>query len=153
MHKSSKIRDELEDVLQMLAPLSKYQAPLKGWIRSIRESLGMSGRQLAARILVEPPRIPEMEKAETQGNITLKSLRRAAEAMDCDFVYAFVPKNNLEKSLREQAYRVAKKNLGPVTHTMDLEDQAPTATENIKQINRLVEEWVKNPPRWLWDKK
>jgi predicted DNA-binding mobile mystery protein A len=153
MGNSYKIREQLTESLQKLYPLVKNKRPSKGWIRSIREALGMSGRQLAERIQVTPPRIPEMEKSETQGNITLKSLRRAAEAMECELVYAFVPKTNLETSLRIQAQKTAKQNLKVVSHTMRLEDQGLTAKEEAKQLNRLVAEWVKDPPRWLWDTK
>lgn len=153
MGNSAKIREQLEEILRELSPLVKNERPSKGWIRSVREALGMSGRQLAARILVEPPRIPEMEKAETHGNITLKSLRRAAEAMDCELVYAFVPRTDLETSLRTQAQKTAKQNLNAVTHTMRLEDQGLTAKENEKQLAGMVNEWIRNPPRWLWDTK
>jgi predicted DNA-binding mobile mystery protein A len=150
MGNSLKIRDQLEEVLPSWLPLRKSQ-PVKGWIRSIREALGMSGRQLAARIQVEVPRISEMEKSETQGNITLKSLRRAAEAMECELVYAFVPKIGLEASLRTQAEKTAKKNMGIVSHTMRLEDQELSREAESKQLRKMIDDWVKDPPRWLWD--
>lgn len=142
----------MEELLGPLTPL-KNQKPIKGWIRSIREAIGMSGRQLAKRIQVEVSRIPEMEKAETLGNITLKSLRRAAEAMECELVYAFVPKVDLETSLRSQALKAAKRNLKTVAHTMRLEDQGLSEKENTDQLEEMVDKWVKDPPRWLWDAK
>lgn len=150
MAKSLKIREQLRDVHTAWSPLRKSQ-PVKGWIRSIREALGMSGRQLAARIQVEAPRISEMEKSETHGNISLKSLRRAAEAMECELVYAFVPKVSLEASLRTQAEKAAKKNMGIVSHTMRLEDQGLSRDAESKQLRKMVDEWIVNPPRWLWD--
>jgi predicted DNA-binding mobile mystery protein A len=136
--------------LQELTPL-KGKRPFKGWIRTLREALGMSGRQLAERIQVEPSRITEMEKAETHGNITLKSLRRAAEAMGCEVVYAFVPKTSLETSMRQQAEKAAKRKLDSVAHTMRMEDQGLSEKENARQVSKLAEEWAENPPRWLWD--
>ncbi len=152
MKKSYQIREQLEDVLIELKRIGKPR-PAKGWIRSMREGLGMSGRQLAERIEVEPSRIPEMEKAEVHGNITLKSLRRAAEAMDCDLIYALVPKSSMESAIRVQAQKAATKNFNSIIHTMRLEDQGLSAKENEKQLNRVVEELVKDPPRWLWDLK
>lgn len=113
----------------------------------------MSGRQLAERIKVEASRIPEMEKAEAYGNITLKSLRRAAEAMECELVYAFVPQSTLKTSMCAQADKVAKQNLKTVTHTMRLEDQGLSEKEDAKQLKNWVDELVKDPPRWLWDTK
>jgi predicted DNA-binding mobile mystery protein A len=150
MGNSAKIRAQLQKTLENLAPL-KNERPLKGWIRSVREALGMSGRQLAERIQVEPSRIPEMEKAETHGNITMKSLRRAADAMDCELVYAFVPRTSLETSLRMQAEKSARDNLKNVSHTMRLEDQGISVKEEAKWLDDKTEAWVKDPPRWLWD--
>jgi predicted DNA-binding mobile mystery protein A len=147
---SAKIREQLEVTLQELTPL-KGKRPFKGWIRTLREALGMSGRQLAERIQVEPSRIAEMEKAESHGNITLKSLRRAAEAMGCEVVYAFVPKTSLETSMRQQAEKAAKRKLDSVAHTMRMEDQGLSEKENARQVSKLAEEWAENPPRWLWD--
>lgn len=113
----------------------------------------MSGRQLAGRIDVETSRIPELEKAEVHGNITLRSLRRAAEAMDCELVYAIVPKTDLGTIVRMQAEKAAWRNLKPISHSMLLEEQGLSAEEDAKLVSRLVEEWVKDPPRTLWDSK
>lgn len=111
----------------------------------------MSGRQLAARIHVETSRISELEKSEVQGGITLKSLRRAAEAMDCELVYALVPKATLCATLRMQAGKAARSKLDPIAHTMRLEEQGLSGEENSKQVDRMVEGWLEDPPRWLWD--
>ena len=150
---SSRIREQLEETLLELRPLIKNHRPVKGWIRSIREAMGMSGRQLAERIDVKAPRITEMEKAEMHGNITMNSLRRAAEAMDCELIYAIVPKTSLDMSLRTQAEKTAKNNLRSVSHTMRLEDQGTTEKEDARQLARMVDDWIKDPPRWLWDLK
>ena len=66
------------------------------------------------------------------------SLRRAAEAMECELVYAFVPKVSLEASLRTQAEKAAKKNMGIVSHTMRLEDQGLSRDAESKQLLRAV---------------
>lgn len=113
----------------------------------------MSGKQLAGRIDVDVSRVAEMEKAETQGNITLKSLRRAAEAMECELVYALVPKTTLEDTLRVQAEKKAKQHMQIVAHTMRLEDQGLSQESDAKQVVKMVNEWLNDPPRWLWDSK
>lgn len=150
MANSARIREQLDASLKNFKGLREIR-PIKGWIRSIREALGMSGRQLSERMQVQGSRITEMEKAETHGNITLKSLRRAAEAMDCELVYAFLPKTDLETLLRLQAEKAAKKKLESVRHTMHLEDQGLTVREDVMQLAEMAEEWSKEPPRWLWD--
>jgi predicted DNA-binding mobile mystery protein A len=127
--------------------------PNAGWIRSIRMALGMSSKQLAERMHVKPPRITELEKAEMHGNVTLKSLQRAAEAMGCEVVYALVPKGDLESIVKSQAQKAAQRNLENVAHTMRLERQGLSEKENAQQMARMIAEWTKDPPRWLWDLK
>jgi predicted DNA-binding mobile mystery protein A len=78
-------------------------APPYGWVRAIREALGMTPQRLATRMGVTRPRVNMLEKAELSGATTLKSLRQAAEAMDCVLVYAIVPRTSLDEILREQA--------------------------------------------------
>ena len=86
------IREQLDEFLAKLAPLSSFQLPARGWLRAIRSGLGISGVQLARTMGVHPPRIVEMEKGELEGAITLKTLSRVAEAMGCTLAYALIPK-------------------------------------------------------------
>ena len=151
MRFSAKIREEIQETLKNGSFQSPQIRPNLGWIRSIRMALGMSSKQLADRMHVKPPRITELENAEIQGNITLKSLRRAAEALDCEVVYALVPRSDLESILKTQAHKVAQRNLGNVAHTMLLEKQSLSERENARQMARMVAEWIKDPPRWMWD--
>src|SRR5262249_20083568 len=95
-------RKQLE---RRLAPLREVTPipPPNGWVKAIRESLGMTARQLAARMGIAPSRIPVIESAEASGATTLRTLRQAAAAMDCALVYAFVPIKPLDDILRERA--------------------------------------------------
>jgi len=81
---------QLTERFEELAPLSQVRRPSRGWIRAIRETLGMTTRQLAERLGVKQPTLAELEKNEASGNITVKSLERAAEALGCRLVYALV---------------------------------------------------------------
>jgi predicted DNA-binding mobile mystery protein A len=150
-NKSIRIRNQLVELLRNLSVLKTNNRPALGWVRSIRGALGMSGRQLAARLGVKPPRITEIEKAELTGQVTVQLLQKVAEALDCKLVYGFVPKTSLEESLRRQAIEIANRNLSKVSHTMRLEDQELPPDEVKKMSEQKVEEWVRNPPRWLWD--
>jgi predicted DNA-binding mobile mystery protein A len=151
MPKSIQIRNQMKQAFPAWESLRRSGRPLGGWIRSIREALGMSGRQLAGRLGVHPSRITEMEKAEAAGQVSVATLKRAAEAMDCEFVYALVPKVGLEETLRHQAWKAARSDLKSVSQTMHLEAQGLSVQEEELQLAHLVEEWVKNPPRRLWD--
>jgi predicted DNA-binding mobile mystery protein A len=67
----------------------------------------------------------QQEKAEAEDRITLKSLRTLANALDCDLVYALVPRaTSLEDLMSNRARIQAKKNVLGVEHSMALEDQA-----------------------------
>jgi len=63
----------------------------KGWIRTVRTQKNMQGKELARKMHVSPARISVLEKDEQRGAVTLKMMQRAADALDCTFVYAFVP--------------------------------------------------------------
>jgi predicted DNA-binding mobile mystery protein A len=112
--------------------------PQHGWLRAIREALGMSIAQVAQRMGVTRVRILEFEKAEEDNRITLGSLKRVAEAMNCKLVYAVVPKSGTITELAErQAREEASKRVLSVEHNMALENQAPG------DVNQLIEEETK----------
>jgi predicted DNA-binding mobile mystery protein A len=69
--------------------------------------------------------VVQQEKAEAEDRITLKSLRAFADALDCDLVYAFVPRaGTLQELVDARVRAAAKANVLGVEHTMALEDQA-----------------------------
>lgn len=70
--------------------------PAGGWIRNKRNKLAITGPQLAAKMGVTKQRISALEKAELSGAASLKTMRLAAEALGCEFVYALVPKGSIE---------------------------------------------------------
>lgn len=144
------VREQLEVSLQRLAPLRSVVPPKKGWIRAIRDALGMSAKQLAGRLGVAQQAVARIENNELAGAVTVKTLRRVAESLDCVFVCGLVPRSSLETTLRIQAERVAAKRLQQASHTMALEDQALTKVENQKVHSELVDELVNTLPPSLW---
>lgn len=111
----------------------------------------MTARQLAARMGVAPSRIPTIEKAEVTGATTLRTLRQAAAAMNCAFVYAFVPIEPLDDMLRERATQKAQKDVARLDHTMRLENQALLKSDLEAERQRTVELILAGPLRGLWD--
>lgn len=144
-------RQQLDRTLSGYAAIKQNATPVKGWIRAIREALGMSGRQLADRLNVSQPRIPRLEQDEMSGVVSLKTMRQAAEAMDCVFVYAIVPRTSLEETVREQARKVAEARTQRVAHTMLLEAQILSAEEQRASFDAAVEELVREMPKVLWE--
>jgi predicted DNA-binding mobile mystery protein A len=150
MNKSKLIREQLEVSLQRLAPLRSVAQPPKGWIRAIRDALGMTAKQLAGKLGVAQQAVARIEKDELAGAVTIKTMRRVAESLDCVFVCGFVPRSSLETTLRSQAECVAAKRLRQASHTMTLEDQSLTKAEDQKVLSELVDELVDTLPANLW---
>lgn len=121
---------------------SRVARPPKGWIRAVRDALGLTTQQYAARLGVSQPRAVALEKGEIEESVTLASLRRAAEGLNCELVYAFVPREPLAETLRKQAEAVADEQLDRIAHTMSLENQAITGDELARQralwVDRLL---------------
>ncbi len=145
------VREQLHLTLAMFQPLRDISIPSRGWIRALRNALGMSGRQLAQRLGVTKQRTSFIEKQEINGTITLKTMRRTAEAMECVFVYGLVPRTSLEETIRNRARQVAARRLARASHTMGLENQALSKKENQEILSRITEEIVDELPSSLWD--
>lgn len=144
-------RRQLDRQLTALAPLARNPRPRNGWIREIRDALGMTSAQLALRAEVSQPTVANLERSEKAETITLKSLNKMAEAMECTLVYAFVPKQSLESTLVSQAERRAAELTARVEHTMLLEAQGRSAEEIVIARRELAEEMVRTLSRELWE--
>lgn len=129
-------------------PEARFKAPPKGWIRAIRDALGMSSEQLARRASLRSQSIDDWERAEANGSIQLRTLRRAADALDCTLVYALVPKTSLEDGVRSRARKIAKRDLRRVAHTMTLEDQGTDDIDSEAQIDEYIRDNLKDRDIW-----
>lgn len=127
---------------------TRYKPPPKGWIRAIRDALGMSSEQLARRVSLRSQSIDDWEKTEANGSIQLATLRRAADALDCTLVYALIPKTSLEETVQSRARRIAMRELRRVAHTMKLEDQATDDIDQKEQIAEYIRDHVKERDLW-----
>lgn len=148
--RKSLVLQQLDETLTRFAELKSIRPP-KGWIRAVREALGMSGRQFAARLGVTPPRVTVLEREEISGGISLKTLRQAAEALDCEVVYALVPRSSLQQAVRRQAEKVAAVQLSQVGHSMVLEAQELPVEEQRRALQSRVDALADELPKNLWD--
>ena len=124
--------------------------PPEGWIATVRKALGMSGAQLAKRLGVTRARVSQAERAETGGGVTLRTMHTVAEAMGCRFVYAIVPKGEIEEVIAAQAQRKAKALVAQASKQMALEGQSLSELENMDEIERLAREMTRAMPSDLW---
>lgn len=122
--------------------------PRSGWIRAIRDALGMSTSELARRMGVSKARIGQIERGERERTITLDTLERAADALGCRVELVLVPRKPLDALVWEQAVAKAKDAIGPINHTMELEDQRPDDASASKLIEEAAHRLVDR--RGLW---
>jgi predicted DNA-binding mobile mystery protein A len=143
-------RKSLEARFSQIRPVDRFARPYKGWIRAIRDSLGMTTIQLAQRLGVSQPRISAIEKNEVNNSLTLETLMRVAEALDCRFVYALVPNSSLDDLVRQQARKVALESLSQVEQSMRLEDQEVMGAERQSQLEDLIDDLIAHDLRRIW---
>jgi len=141
-------RNRLDDRLKIIPSPNEMARPHKGWIRAIRDALGMSTSELASRMGVRQQTISDIERSEQHDAIQLKTLERAAQAMNCQLVYALVPDSTLEETVSAQARRKAIQHLESVAHHSRLEDQAVGEDELAIQVDELAAQLASR--RGLW---
>lgn len=144
-------RKTLDRKLDLFPPVDALRAPPRGWVRAIREALGMTAVQFARRLKVSQPRITKLEKAELDGTLSIASLKKAADALNCDLVYALVPRRPLDQLVNDRAKAKAAALVSRVNHTMTLENQAVANESLAATRDALAAELIRTSPRRLWD--
>ena len=124
--------------------------PPSGWIKAIREALGMPAAHLAKRLGLVPSTVLRLETSEADDTITLSSLRRVAEALGCELQYALVPKQTLAQTMEAQANKVARERMATVAHSMALEAQASSDDAVNTQVEEIAESLLRGSRRELW---
>jgi predicted DNA-binding mobile mystery protein A len=127
---------------------AKGARPHGGWVRAIREALGMTAAELAERMGVNQSVVTRMEQSERTGRIQLDTLQRAADALECEVVYALVPRRGLEDMVAERARALAEQRLRRVGHTMALEDQSVDDATMAAKLEMLTEQYLRAGGLW-----
>jgi predicted DNA-binding mobile mystery protein A len=122
----------------------------KGWIHAVRTALGMSARQLAKRLHMTPDAVAQFERNERSGGITLASLTKVANALDCDVVVQFKPRTSLDALMRAQAMAKAQADRERVLHTMRLESQE-SGVRDAMDTDDDARRWMTERIAELWD--
>lgn len=123
-------------------------APRSGWIRAIRDALGMSTSELALRVGLSKGRIGQIERGERERSLTLDTLERIAAGLDCRVEYVLVPYRPLDDTVWEQARAKAAAEIAAVDHTMALEGQQPGDESARRRIDEAARRYVDK--RGLW---
>jgi predicted DNA-binding mobile mystery protein A len=143
---------QLDEALEAYRKVSASPRPAAGWAKAIREALGMTRDQLAKRMGISPSTVSDLERNEARGTITLESLARLAGGMDCEVVYAIVPREGktLDTAVRQRAESVAAKQMARISHTMRLEEQGLDEKQEKRQVARIVDSLLAGSRRNLW---
>jgi predicted DNA-binding mobile mystery protein A len=142
---------QLDEALEPFQQLKTSPPPREGWIKAIRVSLGMSLRQLSQRTGLSKTSVASIESLEGKGTAQLDSIRRLANSMDCELVYALVPRHSLQKTVEKQARLKAADLVDRVSTSMELEEQGISPADRARQVQELTEEILRTRKRGLWD--
>lgn len=154
MASSPELRDlllkQVDESLRAWREAELPRPPKGGWARTIRSALGMSTAALARRLGIAASSVRQLEKSEADGAITLRSLEKLADALNCDVRYALVPRKPLPEVLLDRARDVAKSNVDPVAHTMALEAQGVSEEHRHREIEIWARHILRGSRRDLW---
>ena len=106
----------------------------------------MTTTQLAKRLEISQPRIVAMEKNER--NVKISTMERIADVLNCDFTYAFIPREHIDDIIYNQAKKKAQKILDKVNKNMELENQLVKTDDLLKDI---IEELLDGNIARIWD--
>ena len=143
-------RQQTEKSLEVWRSTNLSLPPKQGWIRTIREALGMTLDSLSTRLGITAAGLQKLEKSEAADTITLKSLMKAAEALDCELQYALVPKYSIEEMRDRQASKKAKEQMRATGHTMKLEDQEVDKESQKLLLEELKKSLLEGSGKELW---
>lgn len=142
--------EQLQATLNAYAVLLGKRAPSRGWLKEIREALGRTERQQAERLGITGSTLHKSEQSEADERISLGQLRKLADGLDCELVYALVPRKPLPDVVQDRATQLAHAEVHGVAHTMGLEDQRPTDARIQKQVARRADDLLRGKWADLW---
>ncbi|MDM0068779.1 mobile mystery protein A [Variovorax sp. J31P207] len=127
---------QVDESLNRYRRIRGTQIPPDGWLRVVREALGLTVRQQAARLGIAAATLHKCERSEVDERISLAQLRKLAEGLDCELVYGLVPRKPLTEVIQERVTGIARLESQELAHSMQLEDQRPGE----RHLRRQVEE-------------
>lgn len=122
------------------------EKPLQGWIKTLRELLGMTTVQFSKKLKVSQPRLAFMEKNEK--NLKISTMEKIADELNCDFVYALVPREKINDIIYNKAKQKALNIVNKVNYNMSLENQL---SENNEVLEDVVDDLLSKKITKIWD--
>ena len=138
---------QIERRLTSLRTMAKDANVRAGWITYMREALCMTQSALAKLTGLSQATVQQIEKREASGKVTIQTMRKIAAAMNCDFTYAFIPKQELADYLKKKAVAKATGIVLAADVHMTLEDQKVTSDIQ-DRIERIAEDLLAKGDIW-----
>ncbi len=143
---------QLNEKMDKLTVLQHLIMPPIGWIKAIRNGIGMSMEQLGKKLSITKQAVMDIEKREKEGAITIKSMQEIAKVIDMKFVYGFVPNaGSLKQMIETRSLEIATKIVQRTSTSMKLEDQVNSKERIEKAIKERAAEIINKTPKILWD--
>jgi predicted DNA-binding mobile mystery protein A len=103
------------------------EKPARGWLRAVREAIGLSQSDVAKKLAVRRQSLAQFEAAEEAESISVASLRKSAAALGCELVYFLVPSGEPSASFKVLAGRhdPQSAHLRATEHSMSLGRRSP----------------------------
>jgi predicted DNA-binding mobile mystery protein A len=151
MYTSHLILDQIDRILREVAARPLPAPPRGGWVKAVRTALGVSTRQLAARLGVTHSAVVQAEAAEAGGTSSLNQVRQLADALGCDLRYVLVPRTPLAEQVDARAEVKARERVASLAHSMALEAQQPGGDFLERQVAEVKDELLRGRRSRLWD--
>jgi predicted DNA-binding mobile mystery protein A len=148
MNKKALTLRQADTKFEKIRPISIHLKGVKSWIKYIRSAMGMSADQLAKKTNMATSSLYQLERGEEENKVNLQSLKKVAEALNCEVIYALVPREPLNEMIKRQAYTKAKNIVAESTLNMELEDQAVNQVETKQQIKELADKIRESKNLW-----
>jgi predicted DNA-binding mobile mystery protein A len=143
---------QYRDIVDDAGDLAKQITPApQGWLRTVRKALKMPAKVIMKYAGITKSELYRIERAEVNGTLTLNKLKAMANAMDCDFHYAIVPKDTVQTLLEKRAYQHALKLVSDANTHMQLEAQGIIDDKTQLQILLVANQLVNEMPDWFWE--
>jgi predicted DNA-binding mobile mystery protein A len=145
------LRKQISQKLEPLKLFSDTAVSVDGWVKTIRQALGMTTYDLAGRSGMDQAQLSRIEKAEPEGKVTLSTMQKIAAGLGMKFVYGFVADEDLEALVRRQAKKIALKRLQRLDKTMALELQELDPDEKKEAISDMIDKILVESPSNFWE--
>lgn len=138
---------QIDKRLDTLREMKSKSSVAHGWIKYIRKAMGMTLNDLGELTGLSGRTIAQAEKREVEGKVTLATLKKMAEAMECELVYALIPKKSVKETIENKARAKAIERLNEAGLHMKLEAQDVTGDLN-ERVERLARKLIANGDVW-----